>query len=96
MNDDDIDQQIFFVFKSSFYLCSFMVGPRTFWTPLVGTHIKVRYNTSYVGIYDRLIGLSREHIYNISDQIQPFRISTRTRALVLQSVNVTSDFHRRS
>ena len=35
MNDDDIDQQTFFVFKSSFYLCSFMVGPRTFWTPLV-------------------------------------------------------------
>ena len=30
MNDDDIDQQTFFVFKSSFYLCSFMVGPRTF------------------------------------------------------------------
>ena len=30
MNDDDIDQQIFFVFKSSSYLCSFMVGPRTF------------------------------------------------------------------
>ena len=30
MNDDYIDQQTFFVFKSSFYLCSFMVGPRTF------------------------------------------------------------------
>ena len=35
MNDDYIDQQTFFVFKSSSYLCSFMVGPRTFWTPLV-------------------------------------------------------------
>ena len=30
MNDDDIDQQTFFVFKSSFYLFSFIVGPRTF------------------------------------------------------------------
>ena len=30
MNDDYIDQQTFFVFKSSSYLCSFMVGPRTF------------------------------------------------------------------
>ena len=30
MNDDDIDQQTFFVFKPSFYLRSFMVGPRTF------------------------------------------------------------------
>ena len=30
MNDDDIDQQIFFVFKSSFYLCYFIVGPRAF------------------------------------------------------------------
>ena len=30
MNDDDIDQQTFFVSKSSFYLFSFMVGPRTF------------------------------------------------------------------
>ena len=35
MNDDYIDQQTFFVFKSSSYLYSFMVGPRTFWTPLV-------------------------------------------------------------
>ena len=35
MNDDYIDQQTFFVFKLSSYLCSFMVGPRTFWTPLV-------------------------------------------------------------
>ena len=35
MNDDYTDQQTFFVFKSSSYLCSFMVGPRTFWTPLV-------------------------------------------------------------
>ena len=35
MNDDYIDKQTFFVFKSSSYLCSFMVGPRTFWTPLV-------------------------------------------------------------
>ena len=30
MNDDYIDKQTFFVFKSSSYLCSFMVGPRTF------------------------------------------------------------------
>ena len=30
MNDDYIDQQTFFVFKSFSYLCSFMVGPRTF------------------------------------------------------------------
>ena len=30
MNDDDIDQQTFFVYKSSSYLCSFTVGPRTF------------------------------------------------------------------
>ena len=30
INDDDIDQQIFLVFKSSSYLCLFMVGPRTF------------------------------------------------------------------
>ena len=30
MNDDYIDQRTFFVFKSSSYLCSFMVGPRTF------------------------------------------------------------------
>ena len=30
MNDDYIDKQTFFVFKSSFHLCSFMVGPRTF------------------------------------------------------------------
>ena len=30
MNDDYIDQQTFFVFKLSSYLCSFMVGPRTF------------------------------------------------------------------
>ena len=30
MDDDDIVQQTFFVFKSSSYLCSFMVGPRTF------------------------------------------------------------------
>ena len=30
MNDDYIDQQTFFVFNSSSYLCSFMVGPRTF------------------------------------------------------------------
>ena len=30
MNEDYIDQQTFFVFKSSSYLCSFMVGPRTF------------------------------------------------------------------
>ena len=35
MNDDYIDKQICFVFKSSSYLCSFVVGPRTFWTPLV-------------------------------------------------------------
>ena len=30
MIEDYIDQQTFFVLKSSFYLCSFMVGPRTF------------------------------------------------------------------
>ena len=30
MNDDYIDKQAFLVFKSSSYLCSFMVGPRTF------------------------------------------------------------------
>ena len=30
MKDDYIDQQTFFVFKLSSYLCSFMVGPRTF------------------------------------------------------------------
>ena len=30
MNDDYIDQQTCFVFKSSSCLCSFMVGPRTF------------------------------------------------------------------
>ena len=52
------------------------------------------YNTSYLGIYDHLIRLFREHIYNNSDQILPFHISTR--AVVLQSVNVISDFHRRS
>ena len=30
MNDDYTGQQTSFVFKSSSYLCSFMVGPRTF------------------------------------------------------------------
>ena len=35
MNDDYTDQKTSFVFKSSSYLCPFMVGPRTFWTPLV-------------------------------------------------------------
>ena len=30
MNDDYIDQQTFFVFKSSSYLCSFMVGAANF------------------------------------------------------------------
>ena len=42
MNDDYIDRQTFFVFKSSSYLCSFMVGPRTFWTPLVQcAHVRI-------------------------------------------------------
>ena len=78
MNDEYIDLQTFFVFKSTSYLCSFMVGPRTFEHPSYLPKIVFsRYNYKWhrKRIADNRASLQTlEDVYRIHDSLFTTRL----------------------